>query len=52
MVMKKGSSNKTISGNIKLEMQHGHPQKQAVAMALSQAGRSRPPKKHTARGKK
>jgi len=42
MPLKKGSSNKTISANIRMEIHKGHPQKQAIAMALRSAGKNKP----------
>lgn len=41
MPLKRGSSKATISHNIKVEMAHGKPHKQAIAIAMHKAGKSR-----------
>lgn len=45
MPLKKGYSKETVSKNIKTEMASGKPQKQAVAIALSEARQAKYRKK-------
>lgn len=41
MPLEKGSSKAAISKNIETEVEHGKPQKQAVAIAMNTAGESK-----------
>ena len=45
MPLKSGKSNKAIGENIKTEEAAGKPRKQAIAIAMSKAGKSRKGKK-------
>ncbi len=45
MPLKKGKSKAVIAQNIRTEMRAGRPQKQAIAIAYSEAGKSRKKKR-------
>ena len=42
MPLKRGTSAKTVSSNVKTEVAAGKPRKQAVAVAMRKAGKARP----------
>jgi hypothetical protein len=41
MPLKRGFSRRSVSANIRTEMKHGKPQRQAIAIALSVARKAR-----------
>jgi hypothetical protein len=45
MPLKSGKSKKVISENIATERRSGRPEKQAIAIAMSKAGKGKPKKK-------
>lgn len=46
MPLKSGKSNKVVSANIRAELAAGKPKKQAIAIALNKAGKSKKERKH------
>jgi len=52
MPLKKGKSKKVVSENIREMMASGHPQNQAVAAAMNEAGMSKDKRKRMMKRKK
>lgn len=51
MPLKRGSSRKTISDNIRTEIKAGKPRKQSIAIALSESSKAEKSQKKKAKGK-
>jgi hypothetical protein len=43
MPLKKGTSQSAVSSNIRMMMDEGRPQMQAIAIAMHKAGKRKPP---------